>query len=77
MCLVVTEAKVFSVEVDEEIRDDKDHEDGDAKEDEDEEKIRLIGWELLDFHKDRMRRADWRLRLLRPDLILSLEASSV
>ncbi len=49
---VVTEGEVFSVEADEEDREDKDHDQGDAKEDDDEEKIRLVGWTLLDFHKE-------------------------
>jgi hypothetical protein len=48
----MTEGEVFSVEADEENREDKDHDQGDAEEDDDEEKIRLVGGTLLDFHKE-------------------------
>jgi hypothetical protein len=47
---VVAEGEVFAVEVDEEVRDDEDHEDGYPEKDQDEEKVGLVGWELLDFH---------------------------
>ena len=48
---MVTEGEVFSVEADEKDREDEDHDQSDAKKDDDEEKIRLVGWKLLDFHK--------------------------
>ena len=52
MCAVVTEGEVFPVEADEENRQDENHDQGDAGEDDDEEKVGLVGWELLDFHKE-------------------------
>jgi hypothetical protein len=48
---MVTEGEMTCVEVNEEIREDEDPDQGDAGEDDDEEKVRLVGWTLLDFHK--------------------------
>ncbi len=48
----MAEGEVFSVEVDEEPGEDKDYDQGDTEEDDDEEKVRLVGWTLLDFHKE-------------------------
>ena len=48
---VVTEGEMTCVEVDEEIREDEDPDQSDAGEDDDEEKVRLVGWTLLDFHR--------------------------
>ncbi len=51
MCAVMAEGEVFPIEVDEKVRDDEDHEDGDAEKDEDEEKVGFVGGELLDVHE--------------------------
>jgi hypothetical protein len=48
---MVTEDEMTCVEVDEEIREDEDSDQGDAGEDDDEEKVRLVGWTLFDFHR--------------------------
>jgi hypothetical protein len=48
---VVTEGEMTCVEVDEEIREDEDPDQSDAGEDDDEEKVRLVGGTLLDFHR--------------------------
>jgi hypothetical protein len=43
---------VFSIEVDEEVGDNEDHEDRNAEKDQDEEKVGLVRGELLDVHTD-------------------------
>lgn len=49
--MVVAEGEVFSVEVDEDDREDEDHDQSDAGEDDDEEKIWLVGRKLFDVHE--------------------------
>jgi len=49
---VVAEGEVFSVEADEEPREDEDHDQGDAEKDDHEQEVRLVGWTLLDFHEE-------------------------
>jgi hypothetical protein len=46
----MTEGEVLAVEVDEEVRDDEDHEDGYAEEDKDQEKVGLVGRKLFNLH---------------------------
>lgn len=47
---VMAEGEVLSVEADEDHREDEDHDQADAKEDDDAEKVGLVGWKLFDFH---------------------------
>jgi len=47
---VMTEGEVASVEVDEEIREDKQSDEHHAGEEDDEEEVGLVGCTLLDFH---------------------------
>lgn len=46
----MTEGEVASVEVDEEIREDKQSDEHHAGEEDDEEEVGLVGCTLLDFH---------------------------
>lgn len=52
MSLVVTEGEVASVEVDEEVREDKEQHQRHRRQDDNQEKVRLLGRKLLDFHPE-------------------------
>lgn len=49
--MVVAEGKVSSIDADEGVGEDEDHQERDAEEDHDEEKVWLLGRALLDFHE--------------------------
>jgi hypothetical protein len=49
---VVAEGKVFSIEAEEEKREDEEHDQSGAEEKDDAQKVGLVGWELLDIHKE-------------------------
>jgi len=49
---VVAEREVFSIEAEEEKREDEEHDQSGAEEKDDAQKVGLVGWELLDFHNE-------------------------
>ena len=51
MRAVVAEGEVFSIEAEEKKREDEEHDQSGAEEKDDAQKVGLVGWKLLDFHK--------------------------
>ena len=68
---VMAKGEMVSVEADKEVREDKDCYQEDSGEDDDEEKVRFIGWKLLDVHDDWMRGLTGASRYILGSLISS------